>query len=804
MKTGLLPTAGLTAALLGSSVLMAPAAAVDESKLPPSAPQKIDFARDIKPILEATCLRCHGPERPKSGFRLTDRVSALRGGVSGVDILPGQSAKSPLIHNVAGLVEDMKMPPPGKAPPLTTNQISLLRAWIDQGLPWAAGAGPELMAELSPTAGWTSVHGDQARFRELEWRPEGWNGGVTDFRFQQRLTDGRSILMEGRFLRDEGKLSLDLRQPDLGFARFGFEQFRKHYDSSGGYASGFAPPLFDPGRNLHLDTGRAWVEAGLTLPKWPRLVAGYEYQFKNGDKSMLTWGPVVPPSGNPQDIRNIYPSAKHLEEHTHAVRLEASHDLAGWSFENALRAEFYQLNTRRPDAQLVFPGQAQPAAVSQVQEGDNHFQIANTLRLEKALADWWFLSSGFLYSWLDDQASVRLEPQDSAGQLAGGSAWSGNPILLHEAAQVFNVNSQFRPLKDLTATLGLQSEWRWQDAFGHVDLREVIDPNDPTLNVPVPALLRSSLNQEAVEEHFLVRYTGIPFTALFAEARLKQDHFDQFKDQSGGAHDFLLDTHAFSQWQEYRGGLSLSPWQRLSLSAQYKHRDRATAYDHLLDLEPRSSTAGPGYPGFIRRRDIATDEVEARLTVHPARWLKNTLTYQWIGTDYRTTTDPTAAADVGLDATPGGQVFAGRYQAHVVSAGAILSPYRGVYLSSTISYLNTRIATANHGSGAVPPYRGDGYSLQAGLGCAVDDKTHLTANAFYSRSGYGQNNQANGLPLGLVYGRQGLQVGLVRQFSKRVSFHLNYGYFAYAEPSSGHLNDYTGHQVFALLSVAFP
>src|SRR5688572_11470143 len=113
------------------------AAEIDESKLPPPAQQPVDFDRDIRPIFETSCWRCHGAERPKSRFSLVSRETALKGGDNGVDILPGQSGKSPLIHNVAHLVEDMEMPPPGKGEALTPQQIGLLRAWIDQGAKWS-------------------------------------------------------------------------------------------------------------------------------------------------------------------------------------------------------------------------------------------------------------------------------------------------------------------------------------------------------------------------------------------------------------------------------------------------------------------------------------------------------------------------------------------------------------------------------------------------------------------------------------------------------------------------------------------
>src|SRR5215212_1247721 len=83
-------------ALAGVSV--GAAEPVDISKLPPPASVQVDFDRDIKPIFEASCFRCHGPGRPKSGFRLDLRDAALKGGENGIDIIPGKSAESSLIH----------------------------------------------------------------------------------------------------------------------------------------------------------------------------------------------------------------------------------------------------------------------------------------------------------------------------------------------------------------------------------------------------------------------------------------------------------------------------------------------------------------------------------------------------------------------------------------------------------------------------------------------------------------------------------------------------------------------------------
>jgi mono/diheme cytochrome c family protein len=110
-------------------------AGVDVSKLPTTASSAVDFARDIQPIFTVNCFKCHGPEKQKGGLRLDVKEAALRGGDNYAPVIrPGKSAESPLIHFVAGLVDDMVMPQKGGR--LSSEQIGLLRAWIDQGAEW--------------------------------------------------------------------------------------------------------------------------------------------------------------------------------------------------------------------------------------------------------------------------------------------------------------------------------------------------------------------------------------------------------------------------------------------------------------------------------------------------------------------------------------------------------------------------------------------------------------------------------------------------------------------------------------------
>jgi len=113
-------------------------AAVDTSKIPPASDkQGVTYASDIKPIFEKSCTKCHGAEKQKGKLRLDSLEAALKGGEDGKVIEPGKSADSMLVQNVAQVGdEDLYMPPPDnkdKIPPLTKEQIGLIRAWIDQG-----------------------------------------------------------------------------------------------------------------------------------------------------------------------------------------------------------------------------------------------------------------------------------------------------------------------------------------------------------------------------------------------------------------------------------------------------------------------------------------------------------------------------------------------------------------------------------------------------------------------------------------------------------------------------------------------
>jgi len=149
---------------------------VDLDKLPaPAKKTGLTYETDVKPLFEASCVRCHGAERQRGGLRLDNLEGAIKGAKEGKVILPKNSRQSVLVVAVAQIDDELAMPPkrggrprgggPGGSPdaakkapsdaggsqpqgapggqgggkggppakPLSAEQVGLIRAWIDQG-----------------------------------------------------------------------------------------------------------------------------------------------------------------------------------------------------------------------------------------------------------------------------------------------------------------------------------------------------------------------------------------------------------------------------------------------------------------------------------------------------------------------------------------------------------------------------------------------------------------------------------------------------------------------------------------------
>src|SRR4029077_8162784 len=188
---------------------------------------------------------------------------------------------------------------------------------------------------------------------------------------------------------------------------------------------------------------------------------------------------------------------------------------------------------------------------------------------------------------------------------------------------------------------------------------------------------------------------------------------------------FLRDTDYRNNRHDLRGGFSTSTWPWIALKAHYRRLDTDSDYDHLRDESP---ACGAGYSAFIRHREIVTDEVEAKLVLHPVSWLKATLTYQWTASEFSTATDPFNDPFFYGLVTPGGGIVAGNYRANVYGLNVTFVPSPRLNIFGTFTWSDSRTLTwAQNEVASVVPYEGNTYNVMASANYALNSRTGLQA-----------------------------------------------------------------------------
>src|SRR5438477_6399418 len=100
---------------------------------------KVDYSRDIRPILANNCLLCHGPDGKarKADLRLDTREGAVALREGKAAIVPGKLDQSELVRRITTADREDVMPPTKSGKKLSKDQIDLLKRWIEQGAPYA-------------------------------------------------------------------------------------------------------------------------------------------------------------------------------------------------------------------------------------------------------------------------------------------------------------------------------------------------------------------------------------------------------------------------------------------------------------------------------------------------------------------------------------------------------------------------------------------------------------------------------------------------------------------------------------------
>jgi hypothetical protein len=312
--------------------------------------------------------------------------------------------------------------------------------------------------------------------------------------------------------------------------------------------------------------------------------------------------------------------------------------------------------------------------------------------------------------------------------------------------------------------------------------------------------ITTALTKNGVEETIGLRYTKIPYTTLFSDAKWGQQTYCQDAREvavNGAANTFKWGIDTDVQQQQYTAGFSTSPWSRVNLTGQY----RKQRTDNVFTTRNASGNMS-AYNAWIHDQEFTSDEISAKLAYRICSRVSVALKYQMISSDIYNTTN---------GAAPTNSVQSCDYFANIYSLSTTWTPMNRLYLTGAVSYQDTTTTAFDNGINAVRPYKGNVYTVNGTAGYAIDQKTDLTADYTYSHTDNfvdnGSGNRAGtdyGLPYYLFSNEQhGLNLRLTRRIKENVSVGLRYGFYKYNESYSGGMNDYTAHLASVNCTIRF-
>lgn len=168
-------------------------------------------------------------------------------------------------------------------------------------------------------------HGNRAAGQQLLNLPDegGVFGGISDMHLERTLPHKWTATLDGHamFNTNDYNLKLNVENPEIGYFRAGFQEFRTWYNGAGGFFPNPELPgdgvSFAPQNDeLHIDRGDIWVELGLRMPNLPQVTFRYDHIWRYGQKDSTSWGDtnLIGTNYLAANTRKIVPSFRNINE----------------------------------------------------------------------------------------------------------------------------------------------------------------------------------------------------------------------------------------------------------------------------------------------------------------------------------------------------------------------------------------------------------------------------------------------------------------------------------------------------------
>ena len=645
-------------------------------------------------------------------------------------------------------------------------------------------------------AGGLITTGNKAQAEQNQQSRNGAFGGFEDFHYTASVATNTTLTADGHALFDNRNynLSLDLERQNVGYLRFGYDQFRTWENGDGGYypPAGTWYPLSD--NALGLDVGTVSFEGGLRLqndPKIPKITFKYTHTYRSGEEPSTSWGAAQPDPNDFNQVRALTPSYYSIDEHRDIFQLDAVEHIQATDFGAGLRYETGNLSDSLNSVQ--FPELA-PQTIT------DRSSVSYDLFNAHAFSETWLkdnlmFSAAYSYSDLNNDFTGSYLYQPPSGTVnefdynnLNGSSWARDHVV--------NLNLYTRLMKNLSLVPSVRIQR--EDANGSGSEIEV--------SQNIPGSGHSDQSDLDVAERLDLTYTGVTNWVFYGRGEWTEG--DGNLNEYGG----LIPINAGTQFQtiqsqtesrrlfqKYSLGFRWYPTYRITVDAggYYKVHD----YDFDFPLDSTTNNSAIRYPGYLVMQNFETYDGNVRLTLRPWQNVSAVTRYEYQWSTIHTAPDPVS----GL-----GDAESSRMISHIIGQDISWSPWSRLSLTAGFNYVLSDTKTpasdvvpAGLTAAPVLAAQNNYWMVNFSSDFVVDDKTDLNVGYYYYQADNYDNNATVGVPYGVGAQEHAVTAEIVRRLTQNLRLTLKSGYYHYSEDTSGGHNDFDTFLVFASMQYRF-
>ncbi len=595
---------------------------------------------------------------------------------------------------------------------------------------------------------------------------------------------------------DNYAVHLALSDPDKGYVRAGFTQFRTWYDGGGGFfpQNNMWFSLYD--NELHIDRGSIWVETGLTLPDKPSFTLRYEHDYRQGQMDSTSWGDTGLTGGF--GTRNIVPTFQDINETRDVITADVKDTLGNTAAGLGLR---YEIN-RSDDSLNInrMPGSAANRYVTQVNdEGDDLFNAHGLTQTR--FNDKVTLTMGGDFTTIDtDLSGSRIYGPSYGSPFSAtypnsqnrdegftGLTGGGNT-----KEYVANLNLMLTPCDNLVLVPALRIEYQGGDLSDDYSGNNATATGGPVNSTPTADANNNWYLD--VAESLEVRYTGFRDWSLYLSGDWSEDSGNEMWNETTAIITPLLNQDWNMSGQKYTAGANWYPFYRLNFSAQYYHQLHDYDYDNTLTALPVT------YPGYLQNENFTVDDMNIRATWRILATLSSVTRYDF----QYSTVDTTSIPNGGTQA---GEIQSANLTSHIISENLSWTPLARLYVQLGGSYVLNNLDTPLAGSSGINNLvlnsADDYWTVDAIVGYALNEKTDLQLQYSYYRANNYLNNSAYSQPYGTGDEQHSVTATITRRITKAIQVSLKYGFFQNRDATSGGNENYDVQLAYASMQYRF-